>query len=258
MVVLAHLRLSPTRQAEPAAGLDLPLLSAARAARRRPVPQLHELRPPLARRDRHARQLRPCDLGARLRRRQRADASRGGASAARSSIERCRRSNGLSTFARAPTRRSASRTPTPPLREPTLRGALRYLAGELLAAYEATASDDWPWFEAGHDLRQRAAAGSADSRRPGAWESRAIAEAGLATLAFYERVTIENGIYVPIGNDGWYPRGGPRARYAQQPLEACAMVDARAGGLRPRPATRPLRQRRTCVWRGTTARTRAA
>ena len=39
-------------------------------------------------------------------------------------------------------------------------------------------------------------------------------------------MTIENGIYVPIGNDGWYHRGGPRARYAQQPLEACAMVDA--------------------------------
>jgi hypothetical protein len=31
---------------------------------------------------------------------------------------------------------------------------------------------------------------------------------------------------VPIGNDGWYRRGGPRARYGQQPLEACAMVDA--------------------------------
>ena len=51
-------------------------------------------------------------------------------------------------------------------------------------------------------------------------------EAGLAALAFYERVTIENGIFVPIGNDGWYQRGGKRARYAQQPLEACAMVDA--------------------------------
>ena len=31
---------------------------------------------------------------------------------------------------------------------------------------------------------------------------------------------------MPIGNDGWYRRGGARARYAQQPLEAVAMVDA--------------------------------
>jgi hypothetical protein len=37
---------------------------------------------------------------------------------------------------------------------------------------------------------------------------------------------VENGIFVPIGNAGWYPRGGPRARYAQQPLEAAALIDA--------------------------------
>jgi hypothetical protein len=30
---------------------------------------------------------------------------------------------------------------------------------------------------------------------------------------------------MPIGNDGWYPRGGRRAKYDQQPIEACAMVD---------------------------------
>ena len=31
---------------------------------------------------------------------------------------------------------------------------------------------------------------------------------------------------MPIGNQGWYPRGGTRARFGQQPLEAAAMVDA--------------------------------
>jgi hypothetical protein len=51
-------------------------------------------------------------------------------------------------------------------------------------------------------------------------------EVGLRTLAFYEKVTTENGVHVPIGNHGWYHRGGDRARYAQQPLEACAMVEA--------------------------------
>ncbi len=47
-------------------------------------------------------------------------------------------------------------------------------------------------------------------------------EAGLAALAFYESVTIENGIHVPIGNHGWYVHGGRRARYEQQPLEPWA------------------------------------
>ncbi len=57
-------------------------------------------------------------------------------------------------------------------------------------------------------------------------EEPSYGEAGLAALTFYESVSMENEIYVPIGNDGWYCRGGRRARYAQQPLEACAMVDA--------------------------------
>jgi hypothetical protein len=45
-------------------------------------------------------------------------------------------------------------------------------------------------------------------------------------LAFYSEIAVENGMFVPIGNDGWYPRGGVRARFGQQPLEAAAMVSA--------------------------------
>lgn len=103
--------------------------------------------------------------------------------------------------------------------------ALRALCGELLAAYEAVASPDWAWFENAMFYD--------NARLPEAMirAARVLAEpkfqaAGLASLGFYERVTIEDGIHVPIGNDGWYHRGGKRARYAQQPLEAYAMVDA--------------------------------
>ncbi|MBV8155462.1 MAG: hypothetical protein JO029_04440 [Candidatus Eremiobacteraeota bacterium] len=102
---------------------------------------------------------------------------------------------------------------------------LRRLADTLVGAYDREHSDDWAWFEpimtydnarlpevlirAGHALG----------------ESRYL-DLGLVTLAFYERIVFEDGVFVPIGNDGWYPRGGPRARYAQQPLEAYAMIDA--------------------------------
>ncbi len=110
-------------------------------------------------------------------------------------------------------------------REPKYAAALTYLAGEILAAYEATADAEWHWFEdiltydnarlpeallrAGHVLGEERYTGAA-----------------LRALKFYEDLTIENGIHVPIGNDGWYRRRQRRARYAQQPLEACAMVDA--------------------------------
>jgi hypothetical protein len=53
-----------------------------------------------------------------------------------------------------------------------------------------------------------------------------LAECGLRALEFLGTITHERGIFVPIGNDGWYPRGGRRARHDQQPIEAAAMVDA--------------------------------
>ncbi len=49
---------------------------------------------------------------------------------------------------------------------------------------------------------------------------------GLRTFEFYKKVTLEDGVFVPIGNDGWYHRGGNRPRYCQQPLEAVSLVDA--------------------------------
>jgi hypothetical protein len=103
--------------------------------------------------------------------------------------------------------------------------ALRYLADEILAAYESAATPQWRWFE---DILtyDNARLPEALIRAGQALQEPRYGEAGLAALQFYESVTMENGVHVPIGNDGWYPRGGVRARYAQQPLEACAMVDA--------------------------------
>jgi hypothetical protein len=53
-----------------------------------------------------------------------------------------------------------------------------------------------------------------------------LTDIGLRMLAFYADVVIEDGTFVPIGNDGWYRRGGPRARFGQQPIEAAGMIDA--------------------------------
>ena len=45
-------------------------------------------------------------------------------------------------------------------------------------------------------------------------------------LHFCVAATIEDGVFRPVGNDGWYPRGGSKAAYGQQPLEAAGLVDA--------------------------------
>jgi hypothetical protein len=103
--------------------------------------------------------------------------------------------------------------------------ALHRMAGEILASYEATASDGWRWFEAAMTY-DNARLPEALIRAGSALSEPRYSDAGLAALAFYEAETLENGVFVPIGNNGWYERGGVRARYDQQPLEACAMVDA--------------------------------
>jgi hypothetical protein len=46
------------------------------------------------------------------------------------------------------------------------------------------------------------------------------------SLRFLRKVTTINETYVPIGNKGWYVKGGQRALYDQQPIEAGAMVEA--------------------------------
>ncbi len=102
---------------------------------------------------------------------------------------------------------------------------LRSLADSLKNMYLESRDGDWDWFE--QELTyDNARLPEAMLRAGEALRDDELVAIGLRTLAFYERVTIEHGIYVPIGNDGWYKRGGHRARYAQQPLEAVALVDA--------------------------------
>jgi len=51
-------------------------------------------------------------------------------------------------------------------------------------------------------------------------------------LGFLEQTLFDQAedgrIFVPVGNGGWYPRGGRRAVYDQQPVDAASMVEAYA------------------------------
>jgi hypothetical protein len=105
----------------------------------------------------------------------------------------------------------------------TYRRALGALAASLYELY--LPDPQWTWFE-DEMTYDNARLPEAMLRAGMILRNAAYIEAGIASLDFLETVTVEDGIFVPIGNDGWYRRGGPRARYAQQPLEATAMIDA--------------------------------
>jgi hypothetical protein len=106
---------------------------------------------------------------------------------------------------------------------------LRAILDESLAliadAYDAHAAPDWQWCE---DVitYDNARLCEALLRGGTTLANQRYVDAGLAMLSFYESVVIEASVFVPIGNDGWFPRGGTKSRNGQQPLEAAAMVDA--------------------------------
>jgi glycosyltransferase involved in cell wall biosynthesis len=99
------------------------------------------------------------------------------------------------------------------------------LADRLFDRFHAYASDDWPWPEGSLNYD--------NARLPhalilsGQWMQRVDMTAmGLKALEWLIDIQSDNNHFVPIGNHGWYNRGGDKARFDQQPLEAHATVDA--------------------------------
>jgi len=100
------------------------------------------------------------------------------------------------------------------------------LTVRLMELFDRSAQPDWPWFEEEltYDNAKLAHALILSGHATG---QRAVFERGLEALRWLtELQTSENGHLRPIGSNGFYRRGGPRARFDQQPIEAQAMVSA--------------------------------
>jgi hypothetical protein len=63
--------------------------------------------------------------------------------------------------------------------------------------------------------------------------SEEITSIGLKALGWLAKLQIEKSDYfTPVGSDGFYERGGNRAVFDQQPIEAASMVSASLDALR--------------------------
>jgi glycosyltransferase involved in cell wall biosynthesis len=106
-------------------------------------------------------------------------------------------------------------------------GASSTLADRLLNAYCTHRRDDWKWFENGltySNARLPQALIRAGIR--GANEE--MVSAGLESLDWLlsiQRCELK-GHFVPIGSEGFYSKATEKARFDQQPVEACAVVSA--------------------------------
>ena len=100
------------------------------------------------------------------------------------------------------------------------------LSARLVDLFERSARPDWPWFEdrLTYDNAKLAHALILSGHAAG---QPAAFECGLKALRWLAEVqTSENGHFRPVGSNGFYRRGGARAMFDQQPIEAQAMVSA--------------------------------
>ncbi len=97
------------------------------------------------------------------------------------------------------------------------------LTQPLIDAYKRTESDDWQWFEdkMTYDNAILPLALLHSCEITGNDNARQIA---LKTMAFLDDLTLSNGYLSPVGNDGWYYRGGKFPSFDQQAIETMAMV----------------------------------
>jgi glycosyltransferase involved in cell wall biosynthesis len=98
--------------------------------------------------------------------------------------------------------------------------------GERVFSDLSETTEEWPWpeptvtYETGVVPQALIEAGASLSRPD-------MVAAGIRTLDWLlEAQTAAEGHLRPIGNRGWWRRGGPRARYDQQPIEAASLVAA--------------------------------
>jgi glycosyltransferase involved in cell wall biosynthesis len=102
------------------------------------------------------------------------------------------------------------------------------LAGRLLSLYKDNRMDGWTWFEdkltyCNAVLSHVMLLCGQSIPNP---EMTQVGLESLRWLADLQHADMEGKHFVPIGSNGFYHRGGERARFDQQPVEAQAMVSA--------------------------------
>ena len=106
-------------------------------------------------------------------------------------------------------------------------GASDTLTNRLLNSYRANRLDDWKWFERGlaYSNARLPQALMRAGMRAGNEEMLSAGLEALDWLVTLQRCEVK-GHFVPIGSQGFYSKTTEKARFDQQPVEACAMVSA--------------------------------
>ncbi|TDN86388.1 glycosyltransferase involved in cell wall biosynthesis [Salegentibacter sp. 24] len=100
---------------------------------------------------------------------------------------------------------------------------LKGLCSKLILQFEKNSSKEWPWFEnlLAYD---NAILPLSLLHAAQVLNDDAIQSVGIKTMNFLTQQTFKNGYLSIIGNKNWYVKGKERSLFAQQPVDALAMV----------------------------------
>jgi len=108
-----------------------------------------------------------------------------------------------------------------------VQGVRNVLANRLLDIYERTYSETWKWFEKSLSYSN---ARLSQALILAGWRSdnQRMIEVGMDSLKWLvaEQHRDDREIFVPIGSSGFFIEGNEKARFDQQPVEACATISA--------------------------------
>jgi glycosyltransferase involved in cell wall biosynthesis len=108
-----------------------------------------------------------------------------------------------------------------------IQSARNLLANRILDIYERTRSEKWHWFE---ESLSYSNARLSQALLVAGWRSnnQRMVEAGCESLRWLMSVQHhqDGDVFVPIGSRGFFVQNGERARFDQQPVEACATISA--------------------------------
>lgn len=100
---------------------------------------------------------------------------------------------------------------------------LRNLSEKLITAFERHQEPDWAWFEPilayDNGFLPLALLHAAEFIK-----DEKVARIGFQSMDFLADITLQNGYLSIVGNEEWYKQNGSQSVFAQQPLDALAMV----------------------------------
>jgi glycosyltransferase involved in cell wall biosynthesis len=114
----------------------------------------------------------------------------------------------------------------------SVQAVRKELVGLLVRLHERVSTPEWPWFESSVTYANARLA-QAVLVSGSAMGSEEVTRIGVEALEWLARIQVsKRDDFAPVGSNGFYQRGGEKAEYDQQPVEAASMVSACLDALR--------------------------